>query len=245
MPTPLILTFAELEFLLASCPPPVDAVRARLRLASGGPADGVVAAGLASLLARGLCSIDPTAENPYGITMRPELLAAAAGLVSNRTRTSAAGWVGEQAFVTHFFDTPQVRLALRPGALGRFAVDFGEGSEPLGKVANTFVDWCARDGGPAAAVVESTDGERTVSFAVALEPDGTWYMSDSGESPDRGTPTSRGAIRRRVSALLEGMAGQGSGGSVSGRSSAARGSAAVNVSDVAQGFAAVTHVSGA
>ena len=107
MPAPLLLTFAELEFLLASCPPPTQAVRERLRLTPNGPDKGVVAAGFASLVIRGLCVADPAdPENPDGITLQPELLAVAATLASGHTQTSVGGWYGEQTATTHFFDTP-------------------------------------------------------------------------------------------------------------------------------------------
>ncbi|MEZ0112325.1 hypothetical protein ABH920_006344 [Catenulispora sp. EB89] len=204
MSAPLLLTFAELEFLLVSCPAPAEPIRERLRLTPNGPGAGVVAAGLASLVIRGLCvadSADP--ENPDGVTLQRELLAVAATLASSHTRTSVGGWHGEQAVVTHFFDTPRLRLALRLGRFGHFAVDLGDGAEPLSKVVNTFVDWCAREGGPAATVVQSTAGGHTVSLAVALKPDGAWYLSDDANSPDHGTPTSRAVIRRRLADLLD------------------------------------------
>ena len=73
----------------------------------------------------------------------------------------------------------------------------------MSKVVNAFVDWCARDGGPAATVVQSTAGGHTVSLAVALKPDGAWYLSDDADSPDHGTPTSRAVIRRRLADLLD------------------------------------------
>ncbi|WP_194911117.1 hypothetical protein [Catenulispora rubra] len=204
MPAPLLLTFAELEFLLASCPRPTEPIRERLRLTPNGPGKGVMAAGLASLVIRGLCVADPAdPENPDGVTLQPELLAVTATLASSHTQTSAGGWYGEQAATTHFFDTPRLRIAFRPGTFGHFAVDLGDGAEPLSKAVNAFVDWCARDGGPAATVVQSTAGGDVVSLAVALKPDGTWYLSDDADSPDHGTPTSRAVIRRQLADLLD------------------------------------------
>src|SRR4051812_26999046 len=100
-----LCTFAELEFLLRSAAGPrgeradaMDAVRRRLALQPDAATDIVTAAGVASLLARGLCT-----DEGGSVVPGPLVLGAVAALSTLHTTTEAAGSAGERALSMHVF----------------------------------------------------------------------------------------------------------------------------------------------
>src|SRR5690348_9756955 len=103
----IVLTFAEIGFLLRSNPPLHVAVRERLLLAE--PTDDVVAAGLSSLMARGLC-----VRKGDDVAPAPHILAIAAGLSRARVAVRAAGKIGERTVLAHIFSGDEVVVALSP-----------------------------------------------------------------------------------------------------------------------------------
>src|SRR2546421_11864992 len=88
MADPLVLTFAEIEFVLRARPDQAEAVRRHLRINPEAATDIVVAAGVAALLARGLC----TMSGPEVVPTAP-IVAVTAGFAAGAMHTQAVGWV--------------------------------------------------------------------------------------------------------------------------------------------------------
>jgi hypothetical protein len=192
------LTFAELGFLLRACPDSADLVRAALRLTSDSDSDIVVAAGLASLLARGLLLRADDGE----ITPSAEVSVVIACLSAPAVAVSALGWVGERHLLTHLFGDARCRMAVYPRGLGRFAVEALDPAEPVSAVLSRFLDACVAGGGPTAVLVRSArSGVPLVS--VAIDPSGVWRLSDSVDTPDRSVPVDPAGVRRRFAELFD------------------------------------------
>ena len=231
MTDPLVLTFAELEFLLSACPQRADAVRAHLRTAEPDQSLATARAGLASLLARGLC--ENTAEaviTEESVTPGPEVKAVIAAFAAARRHLGAAGWRGDRPEVMYLYDGDAMRLALFPVPLGQYAVEFLSPEEPVSAPLMRFVDAFAdfsRGGRASALVIKSravvdadleavedadvvadADASRAgdvpeTSMAVSIDAAGTWAFSDSQRSADRGLPVSREWVARRIAELLD------------------------------------------
>jgi hypothetical protein len=202
---PLILTFAEIEFLLASCPQGADTVRADLRTGMAERDPVVVRAGLASLLARGLCS-----GSAQTVVPGPAVATVIAAVATSRTHTVAAGWRGARPDVMHLYSGPTARLALFPNTRGQYTVEILDPYEPLSLPLLRFLDaFCAyaTDGRESALVIKSRavggGGEPDVSIAVAIDAAGVWSCSDSRRSPDRGIPAPREQIALRIAELVD------------------------------------------
>src|SRR2546423_9369368 len=88
MPEQLVLTFAEIEFLLRASSDQAEAVRQHLRINPEAATDIVVAAGVAALLARGLC----TMSGPEVVPTAP-IVAVTAGVAASALHTEAGWWV--------------------------------------------------------------------------------------------------------------------------------------------------------
>ena len=195
----LILTFAEIEFVLRSRPDQAEAVRAQLRINPEASSDIVVAAGVASLLARGLCTMAGTEE----VVPTDPIIAVTAALATSRTHTEAVGWVGEQTVLVHLYTGSSAGIAVYPVAFGQFSVELLNPAEPLVVPVTRFLDACGAGEGEAAVAIRSTTGdEPEVSIAIARDGEGTWYVSDSLESPDKGVPTTRDGVLQRLTDLL-------------------------------------------
>lgn len=159
MTDPLVLTFAEIEFLLSACPQRADAVRAQLRTAESDQGLATARAGLASLLARGLCENTADAVlTETSVTPGPEAKAVIAAFVTARRHLGAAGWRGDRPEVMHLYDGDAMRLALFPVPLGQYAVEFLSPEEPVSAPLMRFVDAFAdfsRGGRASALVIKS------------------------------------------------------------------------------------------
>src|SRR5256885_16757135 len=107
MPEQLVLTFAEIEFLLRASSDQAEAVRQHLRINPEAATDIVVAAGVAALLARGLC----TMSGPEVVPTAP-IVAVTAGLAVSAMHTEAVGWIDGRPVVMHLFSGESVRLAV-------------------------------------------------------------------------------------------------------------------------------------
>lgn len=197
-----LCTFAELEFLLRSAAGPrgeraagMDDVRRRLGLQPEASTDIVTAAGVASLLARGLCT------DQGGSVVPGELvLGAVAALSTLHTTTEAAGSAGERTLELHLFSGTAARLAAYPGPFGLYGVEVLDPAEPLATPLARFVDRCTAGAGEAAVVIRSSTGdEPEAGLAIARAADGTWLLSD-GQTVTPGRPSSRDGV---VTALVE------------------------------------------
>ncbi|MDG6102622.1 hypothetical protein Daura_42135 [Dactylosporangium aurantiacum] len=198
-----LCTFAELEFLLRSAAGPggeraaaMDAVRRRLGLRPEAATDIVTAAGVASLLARGLCT-----DEGGNVVPGQFVLGAVAALSTLRTVTEAAGSAGDRTLQLHLFSGDTGRLAAYPGPFGLYGVDVLDPAEPLAAPLARFVDRCTAGPGEAAVAIRSADaGEDSaeVGLAIARAADGSWLLSDDG--PDAVTAGSRDDV---VAALVE------------------------------------------
>src|SRR4051812_29976094 len=98
MADPLVLTFAEIEFVLRARPEQAEAVRRHLGINPEAASDIVVGAGLPSLLARGVC----TMWGRGGVPPAPTA-GVTGGLSTSRIHTEAVGWIGGRPVVMHLF----------------------------------------------------------------------------------------------------------------------------------------------
>jgi len=205
------LTFAELEYILRSAAvstavsaADLDAVRRRLNFQPGVSTDMVVAAGIASLVARGLCGLDGQRVVP-GALVRSVIGALSAA----HSGTEAAGWMADRPVVVHLFSSPAARLAVCPGAYGLFEVELIDPREPLSAPVIRFVDLCTADPGAATVLVRSqaAGGAAEVGVVVARSSAGAWFVSDvadsahdAGADTEAAMPVGRAAV---VSRLLD------------------------------------------
>ncbi|GAA1518974.1 hypothetical protein GCM10009827_037750 [Dactylosporangium maewongense] len=177
-----LCTFAELEFLLRSAAGPhgertaaMDGVRRRLALQPEAATDIVTAAGVASLLARGLCT-----DEGGDVVPGPLVLGAVAALATLHTTTEAAGSTGDKTIAMHVFSGTAGRVATYPGPFGLFGIEVLDPAEPLASPLARFVDRCTAGEGEAAVAIAS-DG---AGVAIARDADGTWMLSaDDGSGP--------------------------------------------------------------
>jgi hypothetical protein len=208
MTEPVLLTFAELEFVLRSAagdrPATVlDPVRRRLAFAPEVSTDIVAGAGVASLLARGLCRQDDSTVVPGDF-----IVAVAAALASRHTTTEAAGWLGDRPTVVHLFSGTAARLIVTPAAFGLFTVEATPPDRPLSEPLLRFVDLCTEGDGEAAVLVRSStaddpdDDPAQTGVAVSRDADGRWHLSDTADSPDRGRVVTHEAVVDRFVELF-------------------------------------------
>jgi hypothetical protein len=198
MVDPIVLTFAELEFLLRSCPDGRDLVLGTLHLVPEASSDVVVAAGLASLLARGLCTKDQDQFFPV-----PELAPVVAALSAPVAAISAVAWVGTDATLAHVFTGSSARIALYPGLRGQFAVELLDPTEGVPIVLTRFIDQYLTGDREAVVMIRSGLGDDRVSLAVAVDEAGSWHLSDSVDTPDRSVGACRDAALRRIGELFD------------------------------------------
>jgi hypothetical protein len=202
-----LCTFAELEFLLRSAAGPhgertagMDAVRRRLGLQPEAATDIVTAAGVASLLARGLCT-----DEGGNVVPGPLVLGAVAALSTLHTTTEAAGSTGARTLTMHLFSGAAAHLAAYPGPFGLYGVDVLDPAEPLVTPLARFVDRCTAGDGEAAVAIRSGAGDGDgpgTGLAIARAADGSWLLADElpGAGSLPGRPSSRDGV---VAALVE------------------------------------------
>lgn len=195
-----VLTFAEVAFLLRASTDGAELVRAALRLSPETDTDTVVAAGLASLLARGLLLRDDDGD----VTPTAEISLVAACFSASTDFLSALGWLGERHVVAHVLSGSRCRLALYPRGLGWYATEVLDPAEPVSAVLGRFLDGCVAGGGETAVLARSGQGPDAVAVSVAVDAAGVWRLSDSVDTPDRSVPTDPVAVRRRFAELFDG-----------------------------------------
>lgn len=199
-----ILTFAEIEFGLRVRSEQAGIVRTQLGISDDASADIVVAAGISSLLARGLCTTAGGAGTQAPLDVEPGelMLGVIAALSTSHTRTEVVTWVGERPALMHLFTAPAVRLAVWPAAYGQFTVEILDPAEPLADVVMRFMDVSHPEDGDAAVIVRSTAGASDVRIAIAREAGGGWNISDTRDDPESSRPVTRDEIRERLVVLL-------------------------------------------
>jgi hypothetical protein len=199
MADPVALTFAEVEFLLRAGVPAADLVRGRLHLRREANAEVVAAAGVSSLLARGLCTQERDDVRPGNL-----VLGAVAALSTVHTVTEVTGQVDGHPVVLILFTGDIARLAVVPRFLGQFGVEVTSSVEALSGPLTRFLARASAGTGEVAVVARSTtvDGGERISLAVARDAAGQWYESDTLDSPDRGRAMSHGDVVRRIGELF-------------------------------------------
>jgi hypothetical protein len=186
----LVLTFAEIEFLLRVREPEHVDVRAELGLAGD---ERNAAAGLGSLLARGLCSHDGERVAPS------HDLVGVIGALSTATRaTRALGWREGKPVLLTLFTGPVVGLVVQPIGLGRYAIATLDPGRGLDDQLVGFIDSCLAGGNESAVLVRS-GGTR---IAVVTTATGDWYVSDSLADPSTSRKSTRDGAVARVRELL-------------------------------------------
>jgi hypothetical protein len=198
---PVTLTFAELEFVLRSAAErgvDVGDMRRRLNFQPGVSTGIVVAAGVASLVARDLCRLEGSRVVPGEFVQ-----GAIAAVATRHTSTEAAGWLDERPVVVHLFSGVTGRLAIYPGSYGLFSVELIDATEPLSGPVLRFLDLCTSGDRAATVLIRTQAGAADESgVAVARSAAGAWFMSDSLERPDPGRPLARATVVARLLALL-------------------------------------------
>jgi hypothetical protein len=190
---PLILTFAEIEFLLRGNPPRIP-VREQLRLRE--PDDMIAAAGLASLLARGLCIREAEDVRPA-----KDLVPVIAAMSLADRGIRALGLVDDRETVVHLFLAAEAAVALSPAEFGQFTAELLDPAVPAAEQITRFVDACLPAGRESGVLVQAP-GADEVSLAVARDETGAWFLSDSVNSPDRSEPSSHAAVVERIATLF-------------------------------------------
>jgi hypothetical protein len=193
----LLVSFAEIEFLVRAQPERAGSIRRALGVRPEAGSDVVAAAGLAGLLARGLCT------EADGVVMpATPLLALAAALLEDRGHVELVGWSGPRPVALHLFGGPAARVALSQGGYGLFSAELLRADEPLAATVMRVVDAFAEGGGEAAVAVRWSTQDGELDVAIAREGSGDWYLSDTLLSPERGVPSTRDGVAERLEQLL-------------------------------------------
>lgn len=201
MSNEMILTFAEIEFLLRSRQPKLDA-RRLLRIRHEAAGDVMAAAGLASLLARNLCSV-----TGGKVKAGKEIAVVATLLATADIEIDALGWVGDDMLLLHVFSCPGGSLSLRPAGPGVFAVDALDPGRPLSDGLVRMVNLCLTGDGESAVLLKMvTTTSESVSVAIARGADGRWNLSDSTSDPQSSQQVTPEVARMRVAELFGGGA---------------------------------------
>jgi hypothetical protein len=194
----LVLTFAELEFLLRVRTPEIATIREGLGLTASD--DTVAAAGLASLLARGLC--EPGGDR---VTPGRELVAVVAGLAS-ADRVTRVLCLGEGAAELGAVATgPNIHIGLTAAGFGQYVVQPIDSSVGAADQVKHVLEEAL--GSEGAVLVQSRTAGGQVSIAVAVDGEGAWYLSDSERDPNNSTPVGADEAFARVAELLSDSVG--------------------------------------
>ncbi|HEX6359200.1 hypothetical protein [Actinophytocola sp.] len=193
MSAQLVLTYAEIQFLLRSYEPEHVAVREQLGLPDGPDAERNAAAGLASLLARGLCARDADRVVPSN-----ELVGVIGALSAATRGTDVLGRRAGGPVLLHLFTGPRFGIAVQPVGLGQYAVTPLDPARDLSDQVVGFVDACLAGTRDTAVVVRSG----VVRAAVATSATGEWYISDSVNNPNQGHPCTPADAAARIRAVL-------------------------------------------
>lgn len=194
----IVLTFAEIEFLLRSRTPVIESTRELLDLPAGSDSDVVAAAGLAGLLATARCRVEADEIVPS-----EETVAIVAGMTTADRLVRTVGWVGDQTIVAYFFSGAEHRLVLRQAQFGQYSVQSIGMDRPLSAFLSEFVMSCLDSDEPRAALVQLTTRSDSAGIAITVDESASLVMSDTVESPDRGVPTDPQRIADRLVELLD------------------------------------------
>jgi len=210
MSEPTILTFAEISFALRASGERAAHLRSRLSINPEAGSDTVVAAGVSSLLARGLATVTDgdAAAHEQAITPGELMAGVTVGLSSYTTHTEVIGWIVDEPAVLHILSGPYVRLMLSPASHGQFLTQLTDPSQPLAMDVDRFLDLCTVGQGEAAVGIrsESTATEHLpaidVSAAIARDASGNWHVSDSPTAANAGRPITRGGVSAFLANVL-------------------------------------------
>lgn len=194
--TTLLLTFAEIEFLLRVRPVTLDGLRDTLGIEQFGTGDDVARAGSASLGVRGLLTADGEDLVPS-----PELVVVIAGLSEAVSAVRLVGSIDGRVTLVHLLAGPDVCLALF-ASQGQFAVRALDLEVTIADQVTRFVDSCLAEPAESAVVIESRTAGETVGIAIARDEDGAWFLSDSERDPDASAPATRDDVVARLGELL-------------------------------------------
>jgi hypothetical protein len=195
MADPLVLTFAEIGFLLRARPPSLASLGEELRLPEADPA--MAAAGLASLAARGLCELVDGRLVPAAAVQ-----AVHAALCDADRVTRMLGWDGGRPVLAHLVTGPSLHIGLFATGLGRFSVILLDRGTPLGDQTVRFLDRHLTGAHESAVLVRTATAGRAVSLAVAVDENGAWWLSDSLTGDTRTDPSSRDLAVARLVELV-------------------------------------------
>ncbi|ACU36391.1 hypothetical protein KCV87_07770 [Actinosynnema pretiosum subsp. pretiosum] len=189
----LVLTTAELGFLLRVRPPALAGVREELAL----PAPRAPHDGLDSLVHRGLATRTGRAFRPS-----PRLAAVIEAAATADRITRMLGWRGDVPVLTHLLSGPRGQLRLCPDGAGGWDVRLLEPGVTASAQAGRFLDAHLSGDRESSVLLKIGSPQGNVSMAVAVDGQGRWSMSDSLSVPT--TPSSRAIAVARIAELLAG-----------------------------------------
>lgn len=222
MTEPLTLTFAELELVLALRPERSAVLRGTLEESTLDPdtTAWLIRAGLASLLARGLCeTVDADASSASAtlpdLRFGGEVGALLTALSQEYATTTAAAWGGTLGSVVHIVDSADVRVGLFPRRFGRYALELLDAQEPLSALLYRFLSRHIAEGSRSMLIATAAgDGGGLVSAVISVDESGHWFASDTFESPDHAVPVGRERALERIAELFDGRRGPGTADNV-------------------------------
>jgi hypothetical protein len=197
MTEPLVLSFAEIAFLLRPYADQAERVRRQLSIKDEAASPMVLNSGAASLVARDLCTLSPSGD----IVPSAPVIVIAGALATADTFAEAVIFTGGVPAPVHFFGSRGVRVALVPRPFGLFAASQVDAGRPLAEPVLAGFEQ-HQTGQKVALAVKAESPAGVVTAALVREADGSWFMSDSRRSPDQSLPATRAEAVTRLTDLL-------------------------------------------
>jgi hypothetical protein len=195
----LLLTRAEIDFLLRAHPSASVPVRAELAFGSDDDTRDQARAGLSSLIVRGLCVHDGDNVIPD-----EQLVGVVACLTTAKTASSVLVQQDvEHAVLVHAFAGPIRGVLLIAREFGVYLIRMFEPGTSIVDQVITVLDNHLMDTPGMSALVRGTSDRGHVGASINVAPDRNWYLADSDRAPDRSVRTTRAEATSRVKELVE------------------------------------------
>jgi hypothetical protein len=193
----LMLTRAEVDFLLRAHP--CDGVPVRTELAFGDEDDTKeqARAGLSSLIVRGLCVHDGK-----NVVPNEQLVSVVACLTTAKSACSVLVQDGEHVVLVHAFAGPVSGVLLVVREFGVYVIRMFEPGTSIVDQVVTVLDKHLTDTPGISALVRSTSDQGLVSASINVDAARNWFLANSHDAPDRSVRTTRAEATLRVRELV-------------------------------------------
>jgi hypothetical protein len=193
----LLLTRAEIDFLLRAHP--CDGVQVRTELALGSEDDTQeqARAGLSSLIVRGLCVHDGK-----NVVPTEQLVGVVACLTTAQSASSVLVQDREHVILVHAFAGPISGVLLVAREFGVYVVRMFESGTSIVDQVVSVLDQHLTDSPGMSALVRGTSRRGLVSASINVDSARNWYLADSCDAPDRSARTTRAEATLRVRELV-------------------------------------------